>query len=329
MTGSRRNIAGEPRGATDRPSWAVLAAHAAAAPAMAAAASICGRGHQLDLRCHCQRGSGADPGIALADRERHERRRSGASVPDRFATQARERGVPDRHRCRAVASWHSSMGCGGPPDPQAHVVRWAGPASRQRSAGTSSMLPITAIGWRSNCLPSMRAARSRSCAGSTARRCRANTLPNAVATLPHHGLLVISFYDPTDPQSWQRMASAQLTGRILQWQPGKGFVRCPMAPPPVAMASRPAPTAGLVYASSWSARKLVVLSAARWLAPRDHARFHARQHPSPGGRLTAGRRPAHDGRCGACLRPAMSAALGGCPRETRSGHRAGAAGGPR
>ena len=88
----------------------------------------------------------------------------------------------------------------------------------------------------------------------------ANTLPNAVTTLPRDGFLVISFYDPTDPQSWSRMAHGQMTGRILEWQPGKGFAPLPDSATSGGNGVEISADASLVYASSWSARRLVVLS---------------------------------------------------------------------
>lgn len=86
------------------------------------------------------------------------------------------------------------------------------------------------------------------------------TLPNAVATLPGAGFLVISFYDPTDPQAWSRMTQGQMTGRILQWQPGQGFSAVPNSATSGGNGLETNSDGSLVYASSWSARRLVVLS---------------------------------------------------------------------
>jgi hypothetical protein len=86
------------------------------------------------------------------------------------------------------------------------------------------------------------------------------TLPNAVATLPGGGFLVISFYDPTDPEAWARMGRGQLTGRILQWQPGRGFGEVPHSATSGGNGLETSADGSLVYASSWSARRLVVLS---------------------------------------------------------------------
>jgi hypothetical protein len=86
------------------------------------------------------------------------------------------------------------------------------------------------------------------------------TLPNAVATLPGGGFLVISFYDPTDPQAWSRMARGQMTGRILQWRPGQGFSAVPHGATSGGNGLESSADGSLVYASSWSARRLVVLS---------------------------------------------------------------------
>ncbi len=86
------------------------------------------------------------------------------------------------------------------------------------------------------------------------------TLPNAVAVLPGAGFLVISFYDPTDPQAWSRMAQGQMTGRILQWQPGQGFSAFANGATSGGNGLETSADGGLIYASSWSARRLVVLS---------------------------------------------------------------------
>jgi hypothetical protein len=88
----------------------------------------------------------------------------------------------------------------------------------------------------------------------------AHTLPNAVATLPRGGLLVISFYDPSDPQSWSRMARGELTGRILQWHSQNGFTPLPDGATSGGNGLETSVDGRMVYASSWSARKLVVLS---------------------------------------------------------------------
>jgi hypothetical protein len=86
------------------------------------------------------------------------------------------------------------------------------------------------------------------------------TLPNAVATLPGGSFLVISFYDPSDPQAWARMAQGQMTGRILKWQPGLGFSAVPNSATSGGNGLETSADGSQVYASSWSARRLVVLS---------------------------------------------------------------------
>lgn len=155
--------------------------------------------------------------------------------------------------------WHSSMGCAGPPDPLRmsfdgltlrpgrdgrHILYAA-------NHGDRMAVELFAVDSR------VRQPRLRwiDCA-----MLPADTLPNAVATLPHAGLLVISFYDPTDPQSWQRMANAQMTGHILQWHPGKGFVPLPNGATSGGNGLETSADGREIYASSWSARKLVVLS---------------------------------------------------------------------
>jgi hypothetical protein len=87
-----------------------------------------------------------------------------------------------------------------------------------------------------------------------------NTLPNAIATLPDGAFLVISSYDPTDPQAWSRMARGEMTGRILQWHPGHGFDAVPNSATSGGNGLETSADGSLVYASSWSARRLVVLS---------------------------------------------------------------------
>jgi hypothetical protein len=85
-------------------------------------------------------------------------------------------------------------------------------------------------------------------------------LPNAVAILPGGGFLVISFYDPTDPEAWARMGRGEPTGRILQWLPGKGFTPLPDSATSGGNGLETSADGDVVYASSWSARRLVVLS---------------------------------------------------------------------
>jgi hypothetical protein len=88
----------------------------------------------------------------------------------------------------------------------------------------------------------------------------AGTLPNAVTTLPDGGLLVISFYDPTDPAAWTRMAAGQDTGRILQWHASRGFEPVPNSATSGGNGIETSAAGDLIYASSWSARQLVILS---------------------------------------------------------------------
>jgi hypothetical protein len=151
------------------------------------------------------------------------------------------------------------MGCGGAPDPQR--MSFDGLALRQGAAGRHLLyaanhgdrmaVELFAVDARG----SQPQVRWIDCA-----MLPANTLPNAVTTLPHDGLLVISFYDPTDPHSWQRMAQAQLTGRILQWHAGTGFSPLPDGATSGGNGLETSADGRVVYASSWSARKLIVLS---------------------------------------------------------------------
>jgi len=88
----------------------------------------------------------------------------------------------------------------------------------------------------------------------------AGTLPNAVTTLPDGGLLVISFYDPNDPQAWTRMAAGRNTGRILQWHADRGFEPVADSATSGGNGIETDAAGDLIYASSWSARQLVILS---------------------------------------------------------------------
>ena len=88
----------------------------------------------------------------------------------------------------------------------------------------------------------------------------AGTLPNAVAPLPGEGLLVTSFYDPTDPASWDRMTRGERTGRLLEWHPGTGFRVVPGSELSGANGLETSADGSLVYVSAWSARKLVIFS---------------------------------------------------------------------
>ncbi len=88
----------------------------------------------------------------------------------------------------------------------------------------------------------------------------AGTLPNAVTTLADGGLLVISFYDPTDAQAWTRMAAGQNTGRILQWHAATGFEPVPGSATSGGNGIETSADGESIYASSWSSRQLVILS---------------------------------------------------------------------
>ncbi|HEV2702859.1 MAG TPA: hypothetical protein VGV09_14610 [Steroidobacteraceae bacterium] len=88
----------------------------------------------------------------------------------------------------------------------------------------------------------------------------AGTLPNAVTTLPDGGLLVISFYDPNDARAWTRMAAGQDTGRILQWHADRGFEPVADSATSGGNGIETSADGDLIYASSWSARQLVILS---------------------------------------------------------------------
>jgi hypothetical protein len=86
------------------------------------------------------------------------------------------------------------------------------------------------------------------------------TLPNAVTTLPDGGLLVISCYDPTDTRAWAHMAAGKNTGRILQWHAARGFEPVANSATSGGNGIETSADGKLIYASSWSARRLVILS---------------------------------------------------------------------
>ena len=239
--------------------WLLILGNAAAAPAVATTDRcapsdglnyICGLTASEDLvrvpgsRWLIASGMnvGAPAHLYLVD---SQRKRAAAAFP----TDSTDRSQP----------FHSTMGCPGPPDPARMSLD--GMALRPGAAGRHTLyaanhgdrmaIEFFAIDAR-GAQPRLRWIDCATLPG--------NTLPNAVATLPQGGLLVISFYDPTDPQSWSRMARGQTTGRILQWHPGKGFAPLPDSATSGGNGLETSADGHRVYASSWSARKLVVLS---------------------------------------------------------------------
>jgi hypothetical protein len=91
-------------------------------------------------------------------------------------------------------------------------------------------------------------------------RLPAHTLPNAVVAVAGDGLLVASPYDPTDASSWARMSRRELTGRVLEWHPGRGFALLPGSAMSGGNGIEVSADEKWVYASAWSASKLVVLA---------------------------------------------------------------------
>lgn len=85
-------------------------------------------------------------------------------------------------------------------------------------------------------------------------------LPNAVRPLPDGSLLIICPYDPTDPQSWSRMARGASTGKILKWRAGAALEELPNSAMSGGNGLEISADASFAYASAWSARELVVLS---------------------------------------------------------------------
>ena len=240
---------------------AVLAAHAGAAPAPVATAP-CAPGDGLHYIC----GPVASEDLV--------------PVPDSawLIASGMNVGAPahlyliDTRRKRAIAAFpppapaspaafHSGMGCSGPPDPARMsldgLALRAGKDRRHTlyaaNHGDRMAIELFAI--------DARGARPRlrwlDCAPLPS-----HTLPNAVTPLPAEAFLVISFYDPTDPQAWSRMAHAEMTGRILRWDPGRGFTPLPDGATSGGNGLETSADARTVYASSWSARRLVVLSLA-------------------------------------------------------------------
>ena len=86
------------------------------------------------------------------------------------------------------------------------------------------------------------------------------TLPNAVAPLPDGGLLVTSFYDPTDQDAWARMARGEPGGRILRWRAGEGFHDLPGPGVSGANGVEVSADGAFAYVSAWSGRALVIVS---------------------------------------------------------------------
>jgi hypothetical protein len=89
----------------------------------------------------------------------------------------------------------------------------------------------------------------------------AHTLPNSVAALPGEGILVTSFYDPTDEKrAWAQMARGENTGRLLEWHLSTGFREVPDVGVSGANGLELNAEGTVMYVSAWSARKIVVIS---------------------------------------------------------------------
>ncbi|HEY4213957.1 MAG TPA: DUF4142 domain-containing protein [Steroidobacteraceae bacterium] len=89
----------------------------------------------------------------------------------------------------------------------------------------------------------------------------AHTLANSVAALPGEGILVTSFYDPTDEkQAWAAMARGENTGRLLEWHRDSGFHDVPGVAVSGANGVELNAEGTIVYVSAWSARKIAVVS---------------------------------------------------------------------
>ncbi len=89
----------------------------------------------------------------------------------------------------------------------------------------------------------------------------AHSLANSVAALPGEGILVTSFYDPTDEKkAWAAMARGENTGRLLEWHVGSGFRDVSGVAVSGANGLELNAEGTVMYVSAWSARKIVVIS---------------------------------------------------------------------
>jgi len=158
----------------------------------------------------------------------------------------------------AQARMRSASGCAGPPDPARMSMDGlglrAGPSGRDMlyAANHGDRMAIEEFAVDARMDPPR--AMWVDCAPLPA-----GTLPNAVAPLADSGFLVTTFYDPRDQSSWERMARAERTGRILKWEPESGFRTLPGSEMSGANGLATSRDGRIVYASAWSARKVLLL----------------------------------------------------------------------
>ena len=153
---------------------------------------------------------------------------------------------------------HSGYGCAGPPD--LAQLSMDGIGLRTGADGRHTLYVANHGGRFSVEMFAVDASRARPrIAWQDCAPLPAGTLPNAVASLADGGFLVTSFYDPRDASAWERMARGEVTGRILRWETGSGFRTLPGSEMSGANGLATSRDGRWVYASAWSARKLIVM----------------------------------------------------------------------
>jgi sugar lactone lactonase YvrE len=80
-----------------------------------------------------------------------------------------------------------------------------------------------------------------------------------VVPIADGGIVVSSFYDPSDKQAWARMDRGEDTGSLWEWHPGKGFRRLDAGTISGANGLAISADEQTLYASAWSGRALLVL----------------------------------------------------------------------
>ena len=87
----------------------------------------------------------------------------------------------------------------------------------------------------------------------------AGTLANAVVPLADGGIIVSSFYDPRDKQSWERMGRGENTGSLWEWHADGGLRQLQTGGISGANGIELSADERWLYASAWSGRYLLVL----------------------------------------------------------------------
>ncbi len=86
--------------------------------------------------------------------------------------------------------------------------------------------------------------------------------PNAVTVAPDGSLYVTSMFDPTDPESWKKMASGETTGAVLVWRPGAAaFTELPGSRMPGANGIEVSADNRWLYVAAWAAGQVRRLNA--------------------------------------------------------------------